>query len=307
MNPGPVEENRQVQPEPGFAAPWIRLRWSTLGAIFLLSAALLIGLWSLFGATDTTAQRVAHTGVIRIGYALEAPFAFHDDQGRVTGESPEVARAVWQRLGVRHIEWVRTDFGSLIAQLRAGRFDQIACGLFIRPDRERLVAFTSPSVCIGPALLVRRGNPLHLHSFADITGRDGVRLAVIAGAVEGEDAAKAGVPPDRIVSYPNLDVALNGIRNNLVDALALSAPTIQRLADQNADLQRALPFQCPLSKPGCGAFAFRPADKKLRDRFDRALREYIGTEAHLELIRPFGMNKDNLPGSLQRQTKESVP
>ena len=132
---------------------------NSLLAMVVLLLAILTGVYSLLSSEESTFERVTRTGVIRIGYAVEAPFAFVDAQGQVSGESPAVARAVWQRLGIR-TEWVQTDFASLIPQLRTGRFDQIASGLFIRPDRQQLVAFTRPSLCLQPALLVRQGNPL---------------------------------------------------------------------------------------------------------------------------------------------------
>jgi len=276
-------------------------------AAALIAAAALIGFWSLRGSPENAAARIARTGIVRIGYAVESPFAFQDDQGRVTGESPEVARAVWRRLGVTRIEWVQADFGSLIAQLRAGRFDQIASGLFVRPDRQQLVAFTTPSVCIEPALLVRKGNTFRLHSFKDLADREGTRLAVLAGAVEGDDAAKAGVPPDRIIRYPHLDVALKSLRGGLVDGLALSAPTIQQLANQHADMERAMPFHSPTLPPGCGAFAFRREDCALRDRFNQELRTFLGGKTHLALIEPFGFSGEDVPRPAVSMDKESTP
>lgn len=286
---------KQRVPQKWWQEP-VPLHWSAVAAGIMLALATVFALASLIDPTETTSARVARTGVVRIGYAVEAPFAFLGKQGRVTGESPEVARAVWRQLGVVRIEWVQTDFASLIPQLRAGRFDQIASGLSIRPDREGLVAFTSPSICLKPALLVRRGNPLHLHSFADIGNHDGVRLAVLAGAVEGEDAARAGIPSDRIIAYPNPDLALRAMRLGLADALTLSAPTVQRLADAHPDMQRAIPFEHnAFVDSGCAAFAFRRSDKQLRDRFDRALRALIGSPEHLQLIQPFGLGPEELP------------
>lgn len=289
--------------------PWgqqvLTRRW--LAAAVMIAAAVLAGAWSLRSAFEDAAARIARTGAVRVGYAVEPPFAFIDAQGRVTGESPEVARAVWRRLGVERIEWVQADFASLIPQLRAGRIDQIACGLFIRPDRAKLVAFTAPSVCIEPALLVRKGNPLRLHSFQDLAGREGARLAVLAGAVEGDDAVRAGIPEDRVIAYPHLGVALESLRNGLADGLALSAPTIQQLANQYPEMERAVPFHNPTLTPGCGAFAFRLEDHVLRDRFDRELRGFLGGKAHLALIEPFGFTRESVPGSVVAIDKESTP
>jgi len=290
--------------------PWNRpapgRRWLA-AAVVMFAAAVLAGSWSLRSAFEDAAVRIVRTGTVRVGYAVEPPYAFVDAQGRVTGESPEVARAVWRRLGVERIEWVQADFASLIPQLRAGRIDQIACGLFIRPERAELVDFTTPSVCIEPALLVRKGNPLRLHSFQDFAGREGARLAVLAGAVEGEDAVRAGVPEDRVVAYPHPGMAMESLQSGLTDGLALSAPTIQELARQHPDTERAMPFHNPTLTPGCGAFAFRLEDRALRNRFDRELRGFIGGTAHLSLIEPFGFTRESVPGRVGGLDKESTP
>lgn len=267
---------------------------NTLLALALLLLAILTGIYSLFSSSESTAARVARTGVIRIGYAVEAPFAFVDAQDQVSGESPAVARAVWQRLGIR-IEWVQTDFASLIPQLRTGRFDQIASGLFIRPDREQLVAFTRPSLCLQPALLVRQGNPLQLRSLADIANQEKARLAVITGAVEAEDASRAGIPGDRILAFATPNLAIQAIRQGLVDALALSAPAIKQLAATHADMQRTQPLSPPDTTAGCGAFAFRLGDKQLLHQFDQALAEYLGSREHLQLLQSFGLGEEELP------------
>lgn len=279
---------------------------ATILTMLLLLLAGAIALWSLRNPVESTQDRVFRSGTIRIGYALEAPYAFCDAEGRVTGESPEVAKAVWQRLGVETIEWVQTDFGSLIPQLLAGRFDQVASGLFIRPDRERLVLFTAPAICPAPALLVRQGNPLALHGYGDIAGKIEARLAVIDGAIEREDALRAGVPGERIHSYPHAGMAVQALRSGLVDGLALSAPSIEQLAVAYPDMQRALPFATPGVQAGCGAFAFRPADRVLRDRFNQELERYLGTKAHLELIQSFGFTLDCLPAAT-KPGKEPTP
>ena len=51
-------------------------------------------------APETALQRILRTGTVRIGYAAEAPYAIPAPGGRVTGEGPEVARKVFERMGV---------------------------------------------------------------------------------------------------------------------------------------------------------------------------------------------------------------
>ena len=71
--------------------------------------------------SDQSLSRLQQAGVIRIGYTVEAPYAFLKPGGEVTGESPEVAKQIVARLGIRHIEWRQVEFGALISELEAGR------------------------------------------------------------------------------------------------------------------------------------------------------------------------------------------
>src|SRR3546814_3933855 len=70
---------------------------------------------------ETTLERVQQTGTVRIGYANEAPFAYTTLDGKITGESPEIARVIFAKLGVEKVKGVLTEWGSLIPGLRAGR------------------------------------------------------------------------------------------------------------------------------------------------------------------------------------------
>ncbi len=278
------------------------------GVTLAVSAALLVAAVALAGVTvrqgeESTWDRIQRTGVIRIGHTSEAPYAFRDSTGRVTGEAPEVARRVLERLGIGTIEWVETDFGRLIVELRTGRFDMIAAGMFVTPERRQLIGFSAPTYCAEPALLVRSGNPLDLHSLRDIAEAPAARLAVFANAVEAGHARAAGIPGDRILAVPDAETAVQAIRAGLADALALSGPTIQRLADAHVDLDRARPFHnADADDPpalDCGAFGFRQEDRALRDAFDIELTAFLGSDQHRLAVRPFGFTAETLPPAVQ--------
>src|ERR1700740_222386 len=97
-----------------------------LGALCLAAASL--AMHTQFASAETTLQRIQRTGEVRIGYANEAPFAYTQPDGKVTGESPEISRKIFEKLGVKKVDAVLTEWGSLIPGLRAGRFDVIAAG-----------------------------------------------------------------------------------------------------------------------------------------------------------------------------------
>jgi len=272
-----------------------------------VSAALLavLALGACAGSRDgePTLERVKREGVVRVGFANEAPYAYLDSRAdRLTGEAPELARAVLEEMGIREIEGVLTEFGALIPGLKAGRFDVIAAGMYVKPARCREIDFSNPTYCIGEGLLVRAGNPLDLHSYEDIRESEEARIGVVAGAVELGYAREMGVPDERIVIFPDAPSAVAGVQSGRIDGYAGTRLTVADMLTKADDPRLALaePFRNPVidgeEARGCGAFGFRPGDDAFREAFDRHLEELLGTPEHLELVRPFGFTRDQLPG-----------
>jgi len=251
----------------------------------------------------STLERAQQAGSIRVGYANEAPYAYLESaSGTLTGEAPEIARAVLARMGIREVEGVLTEFGSLIPGLQAGRFDIIAAGMYILPQRCKEIAFSNPTYSVGEAFVVAKGNPLALASYEEAARRAGARLGVVAGTVEREYARRTGVPDEQVVVFPDAPSALEGVIAGRIDAYAATSLTVNNLlARANSPrVERAQPFSDPVidGKParGYGAFGFRKSDGKLIAAFNGALARFIGTPAHLELVKPFGFTQAELPG-----------
>jgi len=254
---------------------------------------------------ESTLEAIRHRGVVRVGYANEAPYAYLDPAtGRLTGEAPEIARRIFAEMGVGKVEGVLTEFGSLIPGLVAGRFDLIAAGMYILPKRCREIAFSEPTYGIGEAFLVRAGNPLALHSYEDVAAHPGARVGVVAGAVELGHARAVGIPAERIVVFPDAPSALAGVLAERVDAYGGTSLTIQDLLTRarDRDLERARPFTDPVIEGttvrGYGAFGFRREDEALRRELNRHLAIFIGSPEHRELVRPFGFTAAELPGGV---------
>ena len=281
------------------------LRAASATALLLVVAALAAGCGSPAPEGETTLERIRREGVVRVGYANEAPYAYLDPaNGRLTGEAPEIARVVLAELGVSRIEGVLTEFGSLIPGLKAGRFDVIAAGMYVTPERCREISFSDPTYGIGEAFLVKAGNPLALHSYEDVADHESARLGVVAGAVELGYAQAVGVPDARLVLLPDAPSAVAAVQAGRIDAYGGTALTVQDLLTKAADpeLERATPFTDPViegeSVRGHGAFGFRKGDGSLREAFDAELDEWLGSPAHLALVGPFGFTESELPGGI---------
>jgi len=248
-------------------------------------------------------QRAIQAGRIRIGYANEAPFAYMDSRaGRLTGEAPEIARVVLDRLGVGEVEGVLTEFGALIPGLQAGRFDIIAAGMYVLPERCRQIAFSNPTYGVGDGFLQRTDNPRSLHSYADVAADPAARVGVVVGAVQNDYAARAEVPPSQVVVFPDVVSAVEGVVAGRADVYAATALTLNYVLTKVPDWQidKVAKFVQPTENGepvrGYGAFGFRQGDTALREAFDRELAQFIGTDAHRSLVEPFGFTERELPG-----------
>jgi polar amino acid transport system substrate-binding protein len=253
---------------------------------------------------QTTLERIRKEGVIRLGYANEAPFAYMDEHtGRLTGEAPEIARVILRRMGVKRVKGVLTEWGALIPGLKAGRFDVIAAGMYITPTRCREIAFTNPTYGIGDALVVKAGNPLGLHGYDDVAAKPKARLGVVAGTVELGYARASGIPDARISLLPDNPSGLAALSAGRIDAFGATALTVSDLlskAGKDSGLQRARPFRQPVVKGrevrGYGAFGVRKQDQALLKELNRQLAAFVGTPEHLKLVAPFGFGPDEMPG-----------
>ncbi|MED5606483.1 ectoine/hydroxyectoine ABC transporter substrate-binding protein EhuB [Pseudomonas sp. JH-2] len=261
-----------------------------------LACALLAGLAASFASqAETTLERIQSTGTVRIGYANEAPFAYTETSGKVTGESPEIATKVFTAMGVKKVEPVLTEWGALIPGLRAGRFDVIAAGMYITPPRCQQVIFTDPHYQIPDTLLVKKGNPKNLHSYADVAKNPDVRLAIMSGTAELGYARAEGVSDEQIVQVPDTTAQLQAVRAGRADASVGTALTMKGLAAKGGDGVEAIAdFKDDPAHIGYGALAFRPEDKDLRDAVNQQLKKWLGSDEHLQTVKPFGFDKSNL-------------
>ncbi|MCR4267986.1 ectoine/hydroxyectoine ABC transporter substrate-binding protein EhuB [Nitratireductor sp. ZSWI3] len=267
------------------------------GMVALGVLALSAGTAATTASAQDALERAKESGYIRVGFANEAPYGFATPDGKLTGEAPEVAKAILAKMGINEVDGVLTEFGSLIPGLKAGRFDIIAAGMFINPKRCEQVQFSEPSYGIGQAFLVADGNPKGIKDYGSIADNGDLKLAVMAGAVEKGYAEKAGVADGQLVILPDQSSLVSAVKAGRADAAALTALSIARMADNNEGVESTEPFGevAGESVKGHGGFAFRPEDTALYEEFNKNLKEFIGTEEHIALVTPFGFGEGYLP------------
>lgn len=247
------------------------------------------------GAAAVTYEDAKASGTIKVGFANEAPWAFLDEQGELTGYAPTVARAVLKRLGIDEVEGVVTDFDGLIDGVRAQNYAFVAAGMFINPRRCESSAFAIPDYQVGSAFLVPKGNPRNITRFEDIT-REQVRIATLGGAVENGYATESGVPGTLIEPMAKQDDILRAVTGGDVYGAAMLDVTASWLVRNNPDanLEVTESFQYG-DRPDVGTFNFRIGDDQFREDFNRELRALHDSGEWLRLVEPFGLTAANEP------------
>ena len=244
-----------------------------------------------------TLSDIQSSGQVTIGVANEVPYGYTTSDGKPAGEAPEIAVHVLEELGVKDVDVVVTEFGALIPGLRAGRFDVIAAGMYVTPKRCMQILFSNPTYSIGEGFLVKNGNPEALNGYGDVKSKD-VKLGVMSGAVEYGYARDFGIAMNKIVTLPDYPSGVAALKAGRIDALAGTSLTMANLASKDSKVELAQPFDDLIIKgesvKGYGAFGFRPNDESLRDAFNEELADFLGTEQHLAMVKPYGFGKHTL-------------
>ncbi|WP_077215159.1 ectoine/hydroxyectoine ABC transporter substrate-binding protein EhuB [Bacillus dakarensis] len=250
----------------------------------------------------STLEKALEEGKIVVGFSGEVPYAYEDEDGNLTGQSVEVARAVFKELGIEEMEGKLTKFGSLIPGLQSGNFDVVTAGMYITPDRCEQVDFGEPEYSIGEALAVQKGNPLDLHSYEDIVNNPDVKVAIMNGAIEIDYLKAAGISDDQMEIVQDIPSNIAALESGRVDAITMTGPTLESaLKTANAkNIDRVEDFTQPTvdgeSVRGYGAAAFRIDDDELREAYNEKLQELKDSGELLNIISEFGFTEADLPG-----------
>ncbi|MQY02206.1 ectoine/hydroxyectoine ABC transporter substrate-binding protein EhuB [Actinomadura macrotermitis] len=249
------------------------------------------------GGTLAKARKQGH---ITIGFANESPYGFTDRSGKLTGEAPELAKVIFKELGIAEVRGVQVDFGGLIAGVQARRFDVVAAGMFINPERCGQIAFADPDYIAKTAFLVPKGNPRRIRTFED-AARAKARIGVLTGAVEGGYAERLGVAKGDIKAFASQPDAYDGLKAGRVDAVALTRISLVDLMSKHqGDAFEVTDAFVPVidgkERFGAGGFAFRKADTELLQAFNGKLAELKRSNRLLPIIKPFGFSEAELPG-----------
>ncbi|MBB6450696.1 polar amino acid transport system substrate-binding protein [Geomicrobium halophilum] len=245
----------------------------------------------------TTVDSLQDDGVVQVGVANEEPYGYLDGE-TATGASAEVARAVFQNMGIEEVEATVTEFGNLIPSLNAGNYDVVTAGMDVQPERCENAAFGDVEYSYGEGMAVQAGNPMDLHSYEDIVEQD-ASVSVMAGANQLDMFEALGIDEDNIQLADDIPGNIAALESGDVDATVMTGATMNA-AYENADTDAIeLPedFTDPVidgeEQVAYGAAVFREDDDELREAYNESLQELRESGEIAEIIEEFGFDPEN--------------
>lgn len=235
-------------------------------------------------------EALRRQGFVRVGIANEPPYTAVTADGKVSGAAPDVARAIFKRLGIGDLVASVSEYGAMIPGLQAKRFDAVTAGLFMKPERCAAVAYSQPVLCDAEALAVKKGNPLGFKSFEDIAANDNAKVGVPGGGTEEKLALAAGVPRERAIVVPDGQSGIKMLQDGRIDAYALPILAINALFDKADDPSLELVAPLENTRISCDGAAFRKQDTALRDAFDVELAKLKESGEFARIIEPYGFS-----------------
>jgi cyclohexadienyl dehydratase len=128
-------------------------------------------------------DKIVTSGVLRVGTTMDTPvFSMRDPAtGNLHGLDMDVLETLSSSLGVR-LEYVKMNFGSMLGDLAADKFDIAMSGMGRTLDRARVATFSKPYMRYGKLLLIRSVDQGRFRTLADLD-HPGLKIAYNRGGL----------------------------------------------------------------------------------------------------------------------------
>lgn len=173
--------------------------------------------------TDTTTIETIESGKLLVGSDTAFP-PFESMNGDVAeGFDVDLMNAIGDELGLE-VEFMTEIFDTLIPTLKAGgKFDVIASGMTIKPDRQLEIDFSDPYYDSNQSLVMKLGT-----TYTGPEQLSGKKIGVQSGTT-GEAWAKENVTGATLVPFKNATDAFAALQAGNVDAVVNDLPVSTEL------------------------------------------------------------------------------
>ncbi|KAA8996639.1 transporter substrate-binding domain-containing protein [Affinibrenneria salicis] len=196
------------------------------------------------------------------------------ENNKFSGFDIELVEAIGKQLQ-RPVQWTNVDFKGLIPSLTSQRADIAVSGIYITPERAKVVDFTRPYLTGGLVVLVKEGNTT-INSHEDLNGKN-VSVQVGTKSVAW---LHSNMPQVRLVEVEKNQQMFNLVSIGRVDAAVTGKPAAFQYARTKGGV-RILPD--PLTSEEYG-IAVRKNLPQLRDDIDGAIEQLKANGEYQALV-----------------------
>ena len=242
-------------------------------------------------STDGSFERIKKANGLRFGTSNDQPYCYIDPgSGSVVGIDAEIMLAILGTLGIANHEITPVDFDGLSPGLLASRMDVIADAMYITEKRKKVINFSDGWYQYGEALLVQAGNPLGLHSLADLgKARAGSYLGTVYLDWLNE------IPGAKVMSYPDAATAMEDLKAGRIDAAIVDAPVAGFALARNEKYKNAFEIVADYKPKEIGVIGagFRKQDGALLEAFNWGLKAIKEDGTDLAILKKWGLTEKN--------------
>ncbi|EHJ00523.1 ABC-type transporter, periplasmic subunit family 3 [Clostridium sp. DL-VIII] len=162
-------------------------------------------------------QTIQKKGILTVASANEIPFFHENSQAdSFVGIDADIITEIARRLGINKIEMKEVSFANLFSELNTdSSVDMAANGIYITPEREKIVAFTEPLYKESEVVIVPKASKINF--------KDDLKNAMV-GVERGtafenlaQNWKKSNLVKD-VVTFGNIPDLLAAINSGKVDA-----------------------------------------------------------------------------------------
>jgi polar amino acid transport system substrate-binding protein len=245
-------------------------------------------------------DRIKNGEPIRQGIANDSPYGFVGKDGRYVGIEVELAAQVLKEMGAKDVEPTVTTFGGLIPGIQAGRFEIASDGIYIRPERCRVVQFAEPHFMFGAGAFIKKGNTkINVTSMEELARDKTLKLGKLTGGAEDKAYVAAGGNREQIADFTDRASMAAAVKSGRIDVGLVTAMGAAAAAANDPELQLITPFKPPTVNGKLfvyyAAFAFNKADKDFVADFSKRLKAIVQSPAYKEILARYNVPTDVIP------------
>ncbi len=194
------------------------------------------------------------------------PFETIDQQGRPTGVSVDLAKALGDSLG-REVRIENIPFTGLIPSLQNGRIDCVISSMTDTPERRQSISFSDPYLSTGLAILT--GKASDISSSLDLD-RPNVTVVVRQGTT-GELWARGHLKEAKLISVEKENAAVLEVAQGKADAFLYDQMSVWQRSIKQPDSTRAILAPIQQEKWAVGV---RKGNAELEGRINQFLKDF---------------------------------